>query len=197
MERMRIMADTLTILGIPGSLRRASMNRGLLRAAQEVAPEGVTIDIYNLDDIPLFNGDVEAAGLPPAVHDFKERIRAADALLFATPEYNYSFTGVLKNAIDWASRPSPPPGNALRHKPAAMMGAGGGAGTGRAQLALRLVFVNTETYIMGRPELVVPNARTLFDEHGDLLDEGIRERVGIVVEALVAWTHRLRRGLAE
>jgi chromate reductase len=189
--------ETLKILGIPGSLRRASMNRGLLRAAQETVPEGVTIEIYDLDDIPLYNADVEAAGLPPAVHDFKERIRAADALLFATPEYNFSFTGVLKNAIDWASRPTPPPGNALRHKPAAMMGAGGGGGTHRAQLALRQVFVNTETYIMGRPELVVQNARTLFDEHGELLDDGVRERVGLVVEALVAWTHRLQRGLAE
>jgi chromate reductase len=194
---MGAMTEPLMILGIPGSLRRASMNRGLLRAAQETAPDGVTIDIYDLNDIPLFNADVEAEGLPPAVHDFKERIRAADALLFATPEYNYSFTGVLKNAIDWASRPTPPPGNALRHKPAAMMGAGGGAGTGRAQLALRHVFINTETYIMGRPELVVQNARTLFDEHGELLDETVRERVGLVVEALVAWTHRLRRGLAE
>ncbi len=191
------MTETLKILGIPGSLRRASMNRGLLRAAQETVPEGVTIEIYDLDDIPLYNADVEAAGLPPAVHDFKERIRAADALLFATPEYNFSFTGVLKNAIDWASRPTPPPGNALRHKPAAMMGAGGGGGTHRAQLALRQVFVNTETYIMGRPELVVQNARTLFDEHGELLDDGVRERVGLVVEALVAWTHRLQRGLAE
>jgi chromate reductase len=173
------------------------MNRGLLRAAQGVAPEGVTIDIFDLNDIPLYNGDVEAEGVPPVVHEFKERIRAADALLFAVPEYNYSFPGVLKNAIDWASRPTPPPGNAFRHKPVALMGAGSTMGTVRSQLALRQVFINTESFVMGKPELYVQNARTLFDEKGDLLDDTTRERVGLVVEALVAWTHRLERGLAE
>lgn len=192
------MADHgFTILGIPGSLRRSSMNRGLVRAAQEAAPEGVTIDLYDLKDIPLYHGDVETEGLPPAVHDFKERIRAADAVLIAVPEYNYSFSGVLKNAIDWASRPFPPPGNAWRHKPVALMGAGGGTGTARAQLALRQVFLNTEAFVMGKPELLVANARTLFDDDGNLHDDATRERVGIVVAALVAWSNRLHRGLAE
>ncbi len=153
--------------------------------------------MYDLHDIPLYNGDVEAEGLPPAVHDFKERIHAADALLIAVPEYNYSFPGVLKNAIDWASRPVPPPGNAFRHKPIALMGAGSTMGTVRAQLALRQVFLNVEGFVMGKPELYVQNARTVFDEHGELLDDTIRERVGLVVEALVAWTHRLQRGLTE
>src|SRR5438105_1890059 len=109
------------VLGIAGSLRRASYNRGLIRAAREVAPQGMEISAFDLLPVPLYNGDVEAEGDPEPVRDLKERIRAADALLIAAPEYNYSIPGVLKNAIDWASRP--PSDSALRHKPIALMGA--------------------------------------------------------------------------
>src|SRR5687767_4059968 len=105
--------EQFRILGIPGSLRRASYNRGLLRAARQDAPEGVEISEFDLLLIPPYNGDVEAEGDPPPVRELKERIRRADALLIAAPEYNYSIPGVLKNAIDWASRP--PQDSPLRH----------------------------------------------------------------------------------
>jgi chromate reductase len=101
------MSAPVRVLGVPGSLRKGSFNRGLLRAASEMLPEGMTLDVYELGALPLYDGDVEAAGLPEPVQDFQRRIEAADALLFATPEYNYSMAGVLKNAIDWGSRPSP------------------------------------------------------------------------------------------
>jgi chromate reductase, NAD(P)H dehydrogenase (quinone) len=134
----------IRILGIPGSLRQHSYNRGLIRAAQDVAPEGVEVELYLLHDIPFFNGDVEDIGDPDAVVRFKEAIREADGLLIATPQYNRSIPGVLKNAIDWASRP--PRGSALDGKPTAVFGASPGAtGTARAQSQLRQAFVFTST----------------------------------------------------
>lgn len=136
---VQLMEKTLTILGIAGSLRRASYNRGALRAAQELAPEDAKIEIFELNDIPPFNQDKEK--LPPqSVIDLKQRVRAADAILFSTPEYNYSVPGVLKNAIDWASRPYGD--NAWNEKPVAVMGASiGNLGTARAQYHLRQSFV--------------------------------------------------------
>ena len=133
------MGDALQILGFAGSLRRESFNRALLRAAQELAPADLSISVFDLTPIPSYNGDVEAAGDPEPVTAFKGALRQADGLLIATPEYNYSVPGVLKNAIDWASRPS---GNSpLRGKPAMLMGATpGSSGTMRAQLALRQSF---------------------------------------------------------
>ena len=101
------MTNPIRVLGIPGSLRKASFNRGLLRAAAEMLPEGISLEVYDLGALPLYNADVEAAGLPEPVQDFQRRVESADALLFACPEYNYSMGGVLKNAIDWGSRPSP------------------------------------------------------------------------------------------
>ncbi len=177
------------ILGIAGSLRRASFNAGLIRAAREVAPPGVTVESADLAPLPFYNADVEAEGVPAPVQAFKEQIRAADALLIAAPEYNYGYTAVLKNALDWASRPYD---NVLRHKPVALVGASGGMfGTARAQLGLRQVFINTETFVMPRPELLVPSARDKFDAEGNLTDPQIRERLGTIVEALIAWTKRL------
>ncbi len=161
------------ILGIPGSLRRGSYNRGLLRAAVEVAPEGVEIQIAELGQIPLYNADVEANGAPEPVRELKDWIARVDALLIATPEYNYSIPGVLKNAIDWASRP--PSETPLRHKPIALMG-----------------FVFTESFVMLKPELMVPRAPELFDADGNLQDPAIRDRVRAVIEALIGWTRRLR-----
>jgi chromate reductase len=180
------------ILGIAGSLRRASYNRGLLRAAQEATPVGVSIEIFDLDDIPLYNDDVLAAGAPGPVQAFKEAIAGADALLIATPEYNYSVPGVLKNAIDWASRP--PATSPLRHKPVALMGAStGGFGTVRGQLALRQVFIFTDSYVMLKPELMISSARDKFDADGNLTDDATRAKLAPHIAALIAWARQVRR----
>ena len=174
------------ILGIAGSLRRASYNRGLLLAAAELLPPGVTLGIHSLDDIPLFNADVLAVGDPPAVQDLKDRIRAADALLIATPEHNYSIPGVLKNALDWASRPLKTSG--LRGKPIGIIGASTGSfGTVRAQLALRQVFVLTDSLVMVQPEFRVALAADKSDAEGNLVDEELRQRLADFVVALVDW----------
>ncbi len=188
--------EPVRILGVAGSLRQYSFNRGLLRAALELVPEGAQIEVYEIGAIPLYNGDVEAQGDPQAVQDWKAHIRGAAALLIATPEYNYSIPGVLKNAIDWASRPAP--NSVLLHKPIALMGATSGIGaTIRAQLALRQVFVFTRSYVLPPPEVLVNNARTRFDERGNLTDEETRRFVRALLEALVDWTRRLQvAGLA-
>lgn len=188
--------EVFHILGFAGSLRKGSFNRGLLRAAQEVAPAGVQIESYDLAPIPLYNGDVEAQGDPDVVRDFKAHIRGADALLIATPEYNYSIPGVLKNAIDWASRP--PASTVLLHKPIALMGAtGGNFGTVRAQLALRQSLVFVKAYVLVAPEVLVFRARDRFDAEGNLTDEETRQFVRSLVEALVDWGRRLQAaGLA-
>jgi len=184
------------ILGICGSLRRASYNRGLLRAAQELArqttggqvPSGVRIDAFGIGDLPLFNQDLEQDPPDPVVR-LKAGIRKADALLFATPETNYSIPGVLKNAIDWASRPHGD--NAFQHKPVAVMGASiGMSGTMRAQLALRHCFVFTDSYCLPQPECLVPNCTDKFDEDGNLTDQATKEHVRNLVVALVEWAKR-------
>jgi chromate reductase len=178
--------DNFHILGIAGSLRRGSYNQGLLRAAGQMLPANATLAIHKLDAIPLLNADVMALGDPPAVHDLKEAIRAADALLIATPENNYSIPGVLKNALDWASRPNK--ASVLKGKPVGIIGASTGeAGTIRAQLALRQIFVITHSLVMVQPELRVPFAAQKFSEDGELLDDKIRVRLGAYVEALVEW----------
>src|ERR687885_868166 len=153
--------DALRVLGISGSLRRGSYNTAALRTAQELAPEGMTIEAADISEIPPYNDDVrQEQGYPPPVETLRAQIAAADALLIVTPEYNYSVPGVLKNAIDWASRP--PPESPLRHKPVGMMGAGGMFGTVRAQLALRQVFIFTRCYVLPEPELHVANAVQKF-----------------------------------
>jgi len=179
------------ILGIAGSLRRASYNRGLLRAAQQIMLDGVEIGAFDLLPIPLYNADVEAEGDPPPVQELKARIRSADALLIAAPEYNYSIPGVLKNAIDWASRP--PQDSPLRHKPVALMGASpGGFGTVRSQLALRQTFLFTKSDVLLEPELYVSAASSKFDADGNLTDDRTREHVGALVASLVEWVRRTR-----
>ncbi|RIK40149.1 MAG: hypothetical protein DCC58_14325 [Chloroflexi bacterium] len=179
------------ILAFSGSLRQHSFNSGLLRAAQQVTPDHVVIEIHHLGDIPLYDADVEAAGVPEPVRAFAEKIRAADAVLIATPEYNYSFPGVLKNAIDWVSRPAVQ--TPLRRKPVAIMGAAGGQwGTVRAQLHLRQVLASAiEAYTLVKPEVMVPRAGSVFDDHGNLEDDDVRDRVRALVEALVDWARRL------
>ncbi len=183
------MATPVRILGIAGSLRKASYNRAALRAAQELVPADATLDIFELDGIPPFNEDHERT-LPPAVAELKAKVRAADAILVVTPEYNYSIPGVLKNAIDWASRPYGD--NAWDGKPVAVMGASVGAlGTARAQYHLRQTFIFLNMYPVNKPEVMISTAAQRFDERGRLTDETSRKLVGQLLVALVTWTRRL------
>jgi chromate reductase len=179
----------MKILGICGSLRRESFNRKLLRAAMEMLPEGHTIDVFDLAPIPLYNNDVYELGFPPPVVAFREAVRGADALLIATPEYNYSVPGVLKNAIDWASRA---PDQPFSGKPMAMMGASSGlSGTMRSQNHLRQVALGVNLLVLTRPEVMVRTAADKFDASGRLTDEKTRQFVKSLVEGLIAWTARL------
>jgi len=184
------MAD-LKILGIPGSLRQASFNRYALVAAQSLLPSGVSLDIFGLDGIPAYNQDLDKQ--PPArVVELKARIRAADAILFATPEYNYSVPGVLKNAIDWASRPYGD--SAWQGKPVAVMSASVGVfGGARAQYHLRQTFVFLNMYPVNQPEVMIPGAAQRFDERGELTDGAARDLIRKLLAELVAWTTKLRR----
>jgi chromate reductase len=185
-----ISSPAMKILGLSGSLRKDSFNTRLLRTAISLAPDGVTIDEFDLSPIPLYNEDVRAAGFPPVVQQLREAIRGADALLFATPEYNYSVSGVLKNAIDWASRP---PDQPFSEKPAAVMGATTGlGGTVRAQMHLRQILVGVNVHFVNRPEVGIRGAADKFDAAG-LTDEKGREVVQQLVASLVEWTNRVRK----
>ena len=184
------MPTPVHVLSFAGSLRRASTNRGLLRAAAEVLPEDMTLEVFDLSPIPLYNADVEEAGVPESVTLFKQRLAAADAILIATPEYNYSIPGVLKNAIDWASRP--PQGCPLVGKPLAIMGAGGTFGTVRSQLALRQVAVFINMLPLNKPEVMVQRNWEKFDPDGNLTDDATKEQVRGLLEALAWWTRSLR-----
>lgn len=183
----------LVVCGIAGSLRERSFNRALLRAAKELAPEGMEIRIFDrMAEIPLFNEDVEAHGDPEPVQALKRAIAGADALLIATPEYNHGVPGVLKNAIDWASRPAR--GSVLSGKPTAILGASPGVtGTARAQSQLRQAFVFTNTPAVPQPEILVYRANEKFDAERRLTDEKTREFVGKLLVALADWTRRLAR----
>lgn len=179
----------LTILGIAGSLRRQSYNRSALKAAQKLVPEGVTLETFELDGIPGFNEDDEKSP-PPKIVELKARIRAADALLFVTPEYNFSVPGVLKNAIDWASRPYGD--SAWAGKPAAIMGASIGAlGTARAQYHLRQIFVTLNILPINKPEVMIGNAATRFDAQGNLTDEATTKLIRQLLQSLTDWTRKL------
>jgi chromate reductase len=183
---------SLTFLGIAGSLRRASYNRGLIRAAIELVPAGTSVVAYDLAQIPMFDADVEAEGDPPAVTDFKRAIAAADALLIATPEYNHCVPGVLKNAVDWASRPAR--ASVLTGKPVAIMGASTGRGaTARAQAHLRDGLAYTNGFVLPLPEVLVGVAGEKFDDDGNLTDGDTREEVRDLLVSLAAWTRRLLR----
>src|SRR5436309_9706987 len=185
------MTDTLTILGIAGSLRKDSYNRAALRAAQHLAPADATIEIFDLQGIPPFNQDDEQP--PPAtVAALKTRIRAADAILLVTPEYNCSIPGVLKNAIDWASRPYGD--SAWNGKAVAVMGASPGAtGTARAQYHLRQVFVFLNMHAVNQPEVMIGNAAQRFDAQGNLTDEKTKDLIRKLLESLVEGAARLKR----
>ena len=182
--------DQINVLGVAGSLRQGSYNKAALRAAIELAPAGMTIETFDLAPIQPYNEDVKQRGFPPAEQAFREKIRAADALLFVTPEYNRGMPGVLKNAIDWASRPAR--ASALTGKPVAIMGASPGrGGTARAQAQLRDGLTYTNGYVLPLPEVLVPSAELKFDADGNLLDEATRLEVRDLLVALAAWTRRL------
>lgn len=190
MEKGNEDRETIHVLGFAGSLRKDSYNKALLRAALAVLPQGIELEIFDLDGIPPFNQDLEKEP-PLKLRDFKERIRAADALLIATPEYNYSIPGVLKNAIDSASRPygdSPFDG-----KPVAIMGASiGMLGTARAQYHLRQVFVFLNMFPLNHPEVMVPFAESKFDDEGRLIDDKTKEKIRELLQELGMYTRKLK-----
>jgi chromate reductase len=183
------MSKPIRILGIAGSLRRESYNRAALRAATELVPEGATIEIFEVDGIPGFNQDEERN--PPAkVTELKKRVREADAILFVTPEYNYSIPGVLKNAIDWASRPYGD--SAWNGKPAAIMGASAGIiGTARAQYHLRQMMVFLNMFPINQPEVMIGNASERFDAEGNLTDDATKVFIRQLLQNLMEWTRRI------
>lgn len=178
------MDDMVKILGIAGSLRRESYNRNALRAAIDLVPDGTRLEPFELDEIPIFNQDHEQDP-PSSVVEFKRRIREADAILFVTPEYNYSIPGVLKNAIDWASRPYGD--NAWNGKVAAVMGASVGViGTARAQYHLRQTFVFLNMFAVNQPEVMIGKAHERFDKAGNLTDEITKKLIRELLQNLVA-----------
>ncbi len=184
----------IKVLGICGSLRKGSFNMMALRVAQGLAPAGMKIDIADISAFPPYNEDVKAQGFPPAVQAFRDQIAAADALLFVTPEYNYSVSGVLKNAIDWGSRP---PNQPFDGKPVAIMGASGGVlGTARAQYHLRQICVFLNMFPVNKPEVMIPQAQNRFDAQGNLSDETAKGLIKQLLESLQAWTLTLKRGRA-
>ncbi len=187
------MSDRVHVLAFAGSLRKKSYNAGLIRAAVELVPPGMTVEHYDLSSIPLYNADLDTENPPVPVLDFKRRIAAADALLIATPEYNYSVSGVLKNAIDWASRRmSVAEASPLTGKPAAIMGAGGRFGTVRAQSHLRYILLYNDVKVLAKPEIMVVRAWEHFDEQGRLTDEATRKQIGELLAGLQAWTQLLQ-----
>jgi chromate reductase len=184
------MEKIVNILGFAGSLRKDSYNRSLLRAALELVPKDARLEIFDLEGIPPFNQDLENRP-SEKVKEFKAKIRAADAILIATPEYNYSIPGVLKNAIDCASRPYGD--NAFQHKPVAMMGASPGMmGTARAQYHLRQCFVFLTCFALNQPEVMIPFAQEKIDRDGKVTDQKTREKIRELLESLVAWTNKLK-----
>jgi chromate reductase len=183
----------LEIAALAGSLRQASFNRALLRAAIEVAPAGLHIVVHDLDAVPLYNADVEAAGPPQSVAELRDAVRRSDGLLIATPEYNHGVPGVLKNAVDWLSRPARQ--SVLDRKPAAMMGASPGmTGTARAQAQLRQVLAATNSPLMPQPEVLVARASEKFDAAGRLTDESTRAFLAKFLERFEEWIGRFGSG---
>ena len=184
-------AKAINVLAICGSLRAGSYNKATLRTAIELKPSGMTIETADIGSFPLYNEDVRAKGFPPPVDTFRRQIATADALLFVTPEYNYSMSGVLKNAIDWASRP---PDQPFAGKPVAIMGAGAGmAGTARAQYDLRRCCVFLDMHPLNKPEVLIGQAQTKFDAEGRFTDEVGRGLIRDLLVALEQWTRQIGR----
>ena len=183
------MEKQFKILAFAGSLRKGSYNKALVRAAVELAPQNVVMEVFDLEGITPFNQDLENTP-PQRVKEFKEKIRNADALLIATPEYNYSIPGVLKNALDWASRPFQE--NTLKGKPVAIMSASTGRfGGARAQYHLRQTFVMANMYPINQPEVMLSSAAENVDDNGKVTNEQTRALIKQLIEALVTWTTQL------
>ena len=175
----------MRVLAVAGSLRRGSFNRALLKVAAEVAPQGMTVVEHAIDDLPMFNQDLEVAGDPPPVAALKAAIAAADALLLALPEYNHSVSGVAKNALDWASRRLPETrATALAGKSVALMSAGGSAGGVRAQEHAAMVLTKLDARLVDGPRVAVAQARARFDADGNLQDAAVRAGVAALMVAL-------------
>ena len=184
------MEKKISILGFAGSLRKGSYNKAILREALNHVPEGAALEIFDLEGIPPFNQDFENSP-PQKVKEFKQKIRKADAILIATPEYNYSIPGVLKNAIDWASRPYGD--NSFEGKPVGIMSAAGGMlGGSRAQYHLRQTFIFLDMHPLNRPEVIVPAVHEKVDQSGRVTDEKTRQKIKELLEALVKWTLKLK-----
>lgn len=184
--------EPLHVLGLAGSLREGSFNRALVRAARELAPAGMDVRAHDLHEVPLYDFDVEQRGDPAPVEAFKRAIAEADALLVATPEYQHSIPGVLKNALDWASRPAGR--SVLKRKPVAIMGATPGRGaTARAQSDLRKVLAYSRALVLDGPSVMIPHAREVFDDDLRLEDDATREVVRDTLERLEAWSQWLLR----
>lgn len=180
---------SIRVVGISGSLRARSHNTAVLTAACELAPPGMVIERAEISDIPLYNDDVREVGYPEPVQRLRNQLAQADAILLVTPEYNFSIPGVLKNAIDWASRP---PSQPFDGKPVAIMGASlGPVGTARAQYHLRQVMVFLNAFPLNKPEVMIGTAADKFDSEGRLTDEKTREFIRLQLMALAAWHGRL------
>lgn len=186
------MSDSkVRIVGIAGSLRKGSYNAAALRAAKELAPSGVIIDAFDIAPIPLYNEDVKQQGFPAPVADLRRRVKEADGLLLVTPEYNYSVSGVLKNTIDWISRPPEQP---FDGKPIAIMGASQGAlGTARGQYHLRQMFIFLNAHVLNRPEVMITQAQNKFDAEGKLTDQPTRDLIAQLLTSFRDWIHRLKK----
>jgi chromate reductase, NAD(P)H dehydrogenase (quinone) len=176
------------IIALSGSLRKRSVNTGLLRAIKAANPASVFVDVVTLHGIPMYDGDVEAeSGKPESVKHLDGLIRAADAVIISTPEYNFSFSGVLKNATDWLSRGGSP----FRWKPVGVVGAADGPlGTGRAQYHLRQNLQGLEATVMPKPEIFVGNASAKFNSDGDLTDDDTKARIAAWLSSFVAWAEK-------
>jgi chromate reductase len=186
------MNQKVHILGFAGSLRKQSYNKAILAVAVGMVPDDASLEVFDLEGIPPFNQDLELRP-PDKVKEFKTKIRAADAILIATPEYNYSIPGVLKNAIDWASRPYGD--NAFDGKPVAVMGASiGTLGTARAQYDLRRSFVFLNMLPLNQPEVMVPLVQDKVDSNGRIIDEKTRNKIRELLQSLVGWTQRMKLG---
>ncbi|GMH25688.1 hypothetical protein Nepgr_027531 [Nepenthes gracilis] len=193
METLVATKPLIKVAAIAGSLRKGSFNRGLLRAAMQICSEsisGMSIEYVDIAGLPMLNTDLEVDGkYPPAVEAFRQKIRQADSILFASPEYNCSVTAPLKNAVDWASRTP----NAWADKPAAILSAGGGFGGGRSQYHLRQIGVSLDLHFINKPEFFLnafqPPAK--FDSDGNLIDEAAKEKIKEVLLALHLFTLRL------
>jgi chromate reductase len=190
-QRRTTMSDpgAITVLGICGSLRKASYNTAALRVAIAQKPAGMNVTVADISQIPPYNEDVRAQGFPPSVETLRRQIAGADALLFACPEYNYSMSGVLKNAIDWASRP---PDQPFAGKPCAIIGAAAGmAGSARAQYDLRRSCVFLDMHPLNKPEVLIGQAQTKFDAEGNLLDEVARNLIRDLMANLAGWARQI------